>query len=225
MRRGPARRPLTAALLTLLHRVYWIRYAWAAQASLCQKHRLAPKESAKVSSETFFFHRLLDWHLLVRKADSNTHTPTPTKHVSPKRTALRLHIQNILPRKEPGLIPDDIYEELVEEPYPEIDGLNTDTIKMHIRAVLKTMNTSREVSRESARGRNGGSSFRYIRSQALRPTFFPLHMHPCRSCPCRRALSLAINLDRMAVDHQCGSPKGAGCLGSRIMTATTIGPI
>lgn len=79
----------------------------------------------------------------------------------------------MLPREKPGLFPDDIYQKLNKELPKEIDGWNPDTVKMHIRAALKNMHTFGEVSRESARGPNGGSSYRYIQPQSSQASSSP----------------------------------------------------
>lgn len=102
----------------------------------------------------------------MREADREPSTSTPRKRASSKQIALRPLIKNILPTNEPGIFPDDIYENLKNGTAREIDGLDPDTVKMLIRAVLKDMHKLGEVFRESARGRNGGSSYKYVRSQS-----------------------------------------------------------
>ena len=79
----------------------------------------------------------------------------------------------MLPREKPGLFPDDIYQKLNKASPKEIDGWNPDTVKMHIRAALKNMHTFGEVLRESARGPNGGSSYRYIQPRSSHASSSP----------------------------------------------------
>jgi hypothetical protein len=105
-------------------------------------------------------------------------TPTSAKRLTPKQTAMKPLIIDLLPPEKPGLSPDEVYDMLKSRSTQEIEGSSSDSLKVHIRSALKNMHDLGEVRRETARGPNGGSSYKYTRPRSSQTDRSPLANTP-----------------------------------------------
>ena len=141
------------------------------------------------------------WSTDSRQAQS-TNTPTPAKRLKPVQDMLKPLVEEHLPFQAPGITTEEIYKNVMANPAQATEWSNPDTLRVHIRTILKHMHDSGEARREAAKGDNGGSTFVYTRppSFQMKP-FSPAHTPSMRSSPTTGA-----HADEAAVQYVSGSP-------------------
>jgi hypothetical protein len=98
-----------------------------------------------------------------RQAKSTT-PHTPAKRLKPVQDVLKPLVKEHLPLQAPGITTEEIYQNVIANPAQATEWSNPDTLRVHIRTILKHMHDSGEALREAAKGDNGGSTFVYTRS-------------------------------------------------------------
>lgn len=100
--------------------------------------------------------------------DGNTVAATPREHVrpSPKATstsknALKPLIREILTERQPGLLPDEIFDQLLRHHENRMRDHSIENTKHKVRVTLKEMHDANEVERVTATGAKGGSTYAY----------------------------------------------------------------
>jgi hypothetical protein len=91
-------------------------------------------------------------------------TPTPLKKV---QDDLKPLVKEHIPFQTPGITTEEIYQHVMANSAQATKRSNPETLKAHIRTILKHMYDSGEARREAAKGDHGGSTFVYT----LLPSF------------------------------------------------------
>jgi hypothetical protein len=109
---------------------------------------------------------------------------TPAKRLKPVQDVLKPLVKEHLPLQAPGITTEEIYQNVMANPAQATEWSNPDTLRVHIRTILKHMHDSGEALREAAKGDNGGSTFVYTRSSSFQTEPFPPAQTPSmRSSP------------------------------------------
>jgi hypothetical protein len=136
-----------------------------------------------------------------RQAKSIT-TPTPAKRLKPVQDVLRPLVKELLPFQAPGITTEEIFQNVMANPAQANERSNPDTLRVHIRTILKHMHDSGEAEREAAKGDNGGSTFVYTRSRSFQTeSFLPAYTPSMQSSP-----TTTTHAHEAAVQHVSGSP-------------------
>jgi len=111
-------------------------------------------------------------------------------------------VEEHLPLQAPGITTEGIYQSVVASSAQTTEWTNPDTLRVHIRTILKHMHNSGEALREPAKGDNGGQTFVYMRSPNLQTTTSPSGITPsARSSP-----TTAAHAGQDTAQHASGSP-------------------
>jgi hypothetical protein len=156
---NPAGRLLIA--LELLHLVQYLRRA------KCNRHDgYLPQgltlQNVKVSLATTMLRMNAD----SRQAKSTISlTPTSAKRLKPVQDALKTLVVEHLQLDAPGMTTEAIFQKVMAKSGQAGLWSTPDTLRVHVRSILKNMHDLGEVQREPAVGDNGGSTFAYTLSQ------------------------------------------------------------
>lgn len=136
-----------------------------------------------------------------RQAQS-INTPTPAKRLKPVQDMLKPLVEEHLPFQAPGITTEEIYKNVMANPAQATEWSNPDTLKVHIRTILKHMHDQGEVRREAAKGDNGGSTFVYTRSPSFQTEPFP----PAQTPSMQSSPTTTTHARAAAVQYASGSP-------------------
>lgn len=135
-------------------------------------------------------------------------TPTSAKRLKPVQDVLKPLVEEYLPFQAPGITTEQIFQHVVASPAQTTEWSNPDTLRVHIRSILKHMHDSGAVRREPAKGDNGGSTFVYMRSSSFQTApFSPAYTPSMRSSP-----TTGTHAHEAAVQYVSGSPANLGHL-------------
>lgn len=129
-------------------------------------------------------------------------TPTPTKRLKPVQYALKPFVEERIPTQAPGITTEEICQHVMANPTQAMEWSNTDTLKAHVRAILRHMHVSGEALRESAKGENGGQTFAYTRSPSFQMEPFP----PAHTPSMRFPPTAATSANKTTVQYVSGPP-------------------
>jgi hypothetical protein len=111
-------------------------------------------------------------------------------------------VEKHLPFQAPGITTEGMYQSVVASSAQATEWTNPDTLRVHIRTILKHMHNSGEALREPAKGDNGGQTFVYMRSPNLQTATSPSGSTPsARSSP-----TTAAHAHQDAAQYASGSP-------------------
>jgi hypothetical protein len=133
---------------------------------------------------------------------------TPAKRLKPVQDVLKPLVKEHLPFQAPGITTEEIYQNVMANPAQATEWSNPDTLRVHIRTILKHMHDSGEALREAAKGDNGGSTFVYTRSPSFQVEPFP----PTQTPYMRSSPTTGTHAHKAAVKYASGSPANFGHL-------------
>jgi hypothetical protein len=133
---------------------------------------------------------------------------TPAKRLKPVQDVLKPLVKEHLPFQAPGITTEEIYQNVMANPAQATEWANPDTLRVHIRTILKHMHDSGEALREAAKGDNGGSTFVYTRSPSFQVEPFP----PTQTPYMRSSPTTVTHAHEAAVKYASGSPANFGHL-------------
>jgi hypothetical protein len=93
--------------------------------------------------------------------------PTPAKRLKKVQDNLKPLVKEHIPFQAPGITTEEIYQHVMANSAQATEWSNPETLKVHIRTILKHMYDSGEAWREAAKGDNGGQTFVYTLSQSF----------------------------------------------------------
>jgi hypothetical protein len=101
------------------------------------------------------------------KRAKSINTPTPAKRLKKVQDDLKPLVKEHIPFQAPGITTEGIYQHVMANSVQATEWSNRETVRVHIRTILKHMYDSGDALREMAKGNNGGSTFVYT----LSPSF------------------------------------------------------
>lgn len=126
-------------------------------------------------------------------------TPTSAKRLKPVQDALKPLVVEHLQFDAPGMTSEAIFQKVMAKSGQAGLWSTPDTLRVHIRSILKNMHDLGEVQRKAAVGDNGGSTFVYTLPQNSQKESPPATATPMRSSSNPRA---------PFTQHVIGSPNG-----------------
>jgi hypothetical protein len=111
-------------------------------------------------------------------------------------------VEKHLPFQAPGITTEGIYQSVVASSAQATEWPNPDTLRVHIRTILKHMHTSGEALREPAKGDNGGQTFVYMRS----PNLQTANSHSGYTPSARSSPTTATRAHQDTAQYASGSP-------------------
>jgi hypothetical protein len=152
--------------------------------------------------------------------------PTPAKRLKKVQDNLKPLVKEHIPFQAPGITTEEIYQHVMANSAQATEWSNPETLKVHIRTILKQMYDSREAWREPAKGDNGGATFVYTLSQSFQTE----HSPPVYTPPMRSPLTAwahahqdtaqsvsghSANLDHLLLRPEEGLPSATPAAGTR----------
>lgn len=101
------------------------------------------------------------------------HTPTSAKRLKPVQDVLKPLVKEHLPSEAPGITTEGMFQKVMTKSGQAREWSNPDSLRVHIRTILKNMHDLGEVRREAAVGDNGGSTFEYTLSRSSQAGSYP----------------------------------------------------
>jgi hypothetical protein len=132
---------------------------------------------------------------------------------------LKRLVKGYLPSEAPGITTEGMFQKVMTKSGETREWSNPDSLRVHIRTILKNMHDLGEVRREAAVGDHGGSTFVYTLSRSSQAESFP----PTYTPSMRSSSTARTNDHEHFTQNVDGSPMGLSHLLWRPDERTQLG--